>query len=306
MTGMTDYIAQAFNNYIVGAAAMPALPASEWLALFTAVGTDAGTGFTEVSASGTAYARVQVAGSATTNATTASGNATLHFASTPAWIVAGMSVTDTTAPSVIPANTTVLSVTGTTVVMSANATGGGVGGTDAIRFTAFSPSAGSAPSSVVNNAIIGFAAATGAGFGTVIAFGLYDANTSGNLLSWDFMGNFSWQPWEVSSVGSGNGGVFAQHAHAYANGDPVVVTAEYGGTLPTVTQGALATYTLNFAANVATDSYTLSSSSSAPSSGNAVWTSATGNGMARKVTQQSIPAGVTASFAAASLTITSA
>lgn len=71
----------------------------------------------------------------TTNGTTASGNATLHFASTPTHIIAGMVVTDTTAPTVIPAGTTVLSKTGTTVVMSANATGAGVGSGDTIVFT---------------------------------------------------------------------------------------------------------------------------------------------------------------------------
>ena len=67
-----------------------------------------------------------------TNNTTAAGNATLHFAATTN-IVAGMSVTDDTV-SVIPANTTVLSKTSNTVVMSANATGGGVGSGDTIHF----------------------------------------------------------------------------------------------------------------------------------------------------------------------------
>ena len=174
-------------NYISGQLAEPALPAV-WLALMTAVDTDAGTGGTEVS--GGSYARVQVAGTATTNATTASGNATLHFAATPAWIVAGMTVYDVTSPSVIPAATTVLSVTGTTVVMSANASGAGVGGTDVIAFSAFSAATGSAPSQITNNAVITFAQAT-ASWGTVIAFELRDAVTSGNLLAWDYIGNFS-------------------------------------------------------------------------------------------------------------------
>lgn len=73
--------------------------------------------------------------SGVTNATTASGNAVLHFAAVPASVIAGMVVADLTA-AVIPAGTTVLSVTATTVTMSANATGGGVGSGDSITFTA--------------------------------------------------------------------------------------------------------------------------------------------------------------------------
>lgn len=53
MTGLTNYSAFNVLNYLTGQKAMPALPAI-YLALFTAVGTDVGTGFTEVS--GGAYA----------------------------------------------------------------------------------------------------------------------------------------------------------------------------------------------------------------------------------------------------------
>lgn len=295
MTGLTDYFAQAMLNDLSGALAMPALPTGEWLALFTAVGVDAGTGFTECSGNG--YARVQVAGSATTNGTTAAGNATLHFASTPSWIVAGMSVTDLTTPSVIPASTTVLSTTGTTVVMSANATGGGVGGTDSIRFTAFSPSSGSAPSQVVNNGAITFPAATGggSGFGTVIAFGLYDASTVGNLLAWDYMGSFSWLPATVSSASPG---VLTAKAHGYSVADTVVFSTEYGGTAPSFSQSNFSG--LLAVAHAATDTFDVTNAATA------VNTSSTGSGMVRKVTQQQIPSGVTASFAASALTITAA
>lgn len=122
MTGLSDYTAGYQLNWITGQLATPALP-SVWLALFTTAPADAGTGGTEVS--GGSYARVQVAGTGTTNGTTANGNPTLHFATTPAWVVAGMSIRDVTSASVIPAGTTVLSFTGTTVTMSANATGAG-------------------------------------------------------------------------------------------------------------------------------------------------------------------------------------
>lgn len=69
---------------------------------------------------------------AATNGATASGNNTLHFASVPAWVVLGMLIYDIDTPSAIPAGTTVVSTTGTTVVMSANAAGAGVGSGDNI------------------------------------------------------------------------------------------------------------------------------------------------------------------------------
>jgi hypothetical protein len=290
MAGLSDYASAAVLNWMTGQLAMPALPAV-WLALFTTAPTaDAGTGGTEVSTSSTAYARTQVAGTATTNGTTASGNATLHFASTPTWIVAGMSVRDVTASSVIPAATTVLSTTGTTVVMSANASGAGVGGTDVIAFSAFIPavaSSGSEPSTtpglVQTNAIIAFPQAS-ASWGTVTSFGLYDAVTTGNLLAWDYLGNFKWLPF-TGTLASPS--VMTATAHGYANGDPVVVTAKYGGTLPTGTWTGVLTV-----ANVTTDTFTAG-----------VNASATGDGQVRKIVQQPIAANVTFSFAAAQLTI---
>lgn len=298
MTGLTNYSANNALNYLSGQIPMPSMP-SVWLGLLTAVGTDAGTGFTEVSASGTAYARVQVAGSGVTNATTASGNATLHFASTPAWIVAGMTIYDITASSVIPAGTTVLSVTGTTVVMSANATGGGVGSGDTISFSAFGNSSGTAPASITTTAAISFAAATGAGFGTVIAWGLYDASTSGNLLVWDFMGNFPWLPFE-NPTGSN---LLTVKAHGFASNDPVVFTAEYGGTLPTMSTGTFTGYTVNFVATPATDTINVDTTSGPATP---IVLTSSGSGMVRKIVQQSIPAGVTASFAASTLTVQAA
>ncbi len=71
--------------------------------------------------------------SLTASAATASGN-TLTFASVPGLVVAGMIVQDTTAPSVIPAGTTVTATTLTTVTLSNNVTGAGVGNGDTIVF----------------------------------------------------------------------------------------------------------------------------------------------------------------------------
>jgi hypothetical protein len=73
MAGQSDYTAQNILNYLTGQVAMPSLPAC-YVALFTTLpSSNAGTGGTKVS--GGSYARVQIAGAATTNATTASGNA---------------------------------------------------------------------------------------------------------------------------------------------------------------------------------------------------------------------------------------
>jgi hypothetical protein len=294
MSGLSDYSADNVMNYLTGQLAMPALP-SVWLALFTTAPTsDAGTGGTEVS--GGAYARGQVAGTATVNALTASGNATLHFAATPAWIVPGMSVRDVTSPAVIPAATTVLSVTATTVVMTANATGAGVGATDSIAFSAFLPATASSgtepattPGTVINtSAVITFAQAT-ATWGTVTSWGLYDALTVGNLLWWDFIGNFKWLPF-TGTLASPS--VLTSPAHGYANGDPVVVTTKYGGALPqsgsfsgVLTVAGVSGDTFNVGVNAAT---------------------ASGDGQIRKITQQSIPANVTASFGAATFILSMA
>lgn len=69
-----------------------------------------------------------------TNGTTASGNNTLHFGTTPSWLVDGMVIADLTTPAAIPGGTTVASDTGTTVVMSNNAAAPGVGNGDEIIF----------------------------------------------------------------------------------------------------------------------------------------------------------------------------
>src|SRR5215475_4127491 len=116
MSGAGDFFEQEVLNYLAGSLAMPALPPI-FVALFTTAPTsDAGTGGTEVTTAGTNYARQQIAGAVTTNNTTASGNATLHFASVPSWIlgpsgtgVVGMQIRDATSPAVIPANTTLVS-----------------------------------------------------------------------------------------------------------------------------------------------------------------------------------------------------
>ena len=293
MAGLTDFASAEYLNYVTGQLVTPALPAI-WMGLFTTAPTsDSGvTGATEVS--GGSYARVQIAGTAAVNALTASGNPTLHFASTPTWIVAGMSIRDVTTPSAISAATTVLSTTGTTVVMSANAAGGGVVNADSICFSAFAPpiaSSGAEPATISGfsqntNTSFSFVQST-ASWGTVLAFGLFDAVTAGNLRWWDFLGNFAWKPFTATSA---TPGILTSTAHGYSNSDPVVVTAKFDGTtLPTTGGSWAGALTV---ADVTTDTFTAG-----------VNTTSTGAGMVRKILQQSVPINITVTFGTSSLTL---
>ena len=78
----------------------------------------------------------------------------------------------------------------------------------------------------------------------------------------------------------------------------MVFSTEYGGTAPSFSQsnftGVLAVV------SPATDTFTVTNASTA------VNTSSTGSGMVRKIVQQVIPTNTTVSFAAGTITITSA
>jgi hypothetical protein len=221
MTGFTDRTAQGILGHLVGKTTLFALPTS-YLALFTAVGSDSGGGFTEVA--GGAYARVGTAG------------------------------TDWNAPS------------------------------------------GSSPSLVTNANALTFPAPT-ANWGNIIAFGLYDALAVGNLLAWDFLGNYPWLP---ATVNAASPAVLTSKTHGYGVGDNVIWTLEYGGTNPAFAQSNF-TGTLLVAAPVTADAFTVTNG------GTAVNTTSTGDGMLRKLVSQNIPSGAQApSFGAGALTITSA
>jgi len=302
MSGLSDYSAENVLQYITGNRATPALP-SVWLALFTTAPTsDAGTGGTEVSTSGTAYARVQVAGALTLSGSFTTSSTALTLASTaPAWLLAlgtngsGVNVYDATNSQQIG---TVSSITGTTVTLTTTAAHASSGASDSIVFSAWPAASASTggepatvPANVTNGAAITFAQATGSGFGTVTSFGLYDAATSGNLLAWDYIGNFKWIPFTCTSASPGVLTVDAT-ADAPANGTACVVTAKYGGTLPTtggswagvLTSAGLSGATFNLGVN----------------------TTGIGGGQFRQIVQQSIPVNVTASFSASTLTLTAA
>lgn len=298
MTGLSSYSATNVGGYLHQCIPPPTLTAA-WLALFTAVGTDAGTGFTEVSASG--YARVQFAGQLAAGASFTTSSTTITLGSSaPAWLTAlgttgsGVNIWDITVNALIG---TVSSISGTTVTLTAAALHASSGSTDNLSFSAFPAPTGTGPSSQVNGSAIPLPAAT-ANWGTVIAFGFYDASTSGDLLDWDFLGNFAWLPFEVPT---GSNPSFSVKANGYSSNDPLVFTAEYGGTLPSASTGTFTGYNILFAASPATDSISVDTVSGPTTP---VVLTSSGSGMVRKITQQSIPSGITASFAASSLTIT--
>lgn len=165
--------------------------------------------------------------------------------------------------------------------------------TSGATWNAASNSSGSEPSvtpaNITNAAAITFPIAT-ANWGTVTSFGLFDAVSAGNLLCWDFLGNFKWLAFSGSSA---TPCVLTSPAHGYSNSDSVVVTNKFnGGALPT-TGGTWAG--LLTVANVTTDTFTAGVNSTG-----------TGDGLVRKVLQQSIPSGVQASFAISALTLTAA
>ena len=300
---LSDYTAENVLNYVTGNRATPSLP-SVFMALFTAAPTsDAGTGGTEVS--GGSYARVQVAGALAAGASFTTSSSTLTLGSAaPAWLTSlgtngsGVNVYDATNSQQIG---TVSSISGTTVTLTANAAHASSGSTDSLVFSAF-PAAGASsgtapaitPSQVQNGAQVNFATAT-ASWGTVIAFGLYDASTSGNFLGWDYLGAYAWLPAEITSASPG---VISAHAHGYNAADPVVVSSKIGGTIPTFSQSNLTGVLL--VVGPSTDTFTVTNS------GTAVNTSSSGDFMVRKIVQQSVPANVQLYFAANQLTLVAA
>jgi hypothetical protein len=149
-----------------------------------------------------------------------------------------------------------------------------------------------APSVVTNTNPIVFATST-ANWGTVNAFGIYDAASSGNLLAWDYFGAFAWLPCSVSAASPG---VITTPRHAYLNGDTVMYSTEYGGTPPTFGQGTFTGPLI--VANSLTDTFTVTNG------GTVVNTVTSGDGMVRKVATQGIIANVQATFPANALSIT--
>lgn len=216
MAGFTDYVAQGVLNHITGKTALFALPTA-YVGLFTAVGSDAGSGFTEVS--GGSYVRKQTAG--------ADWNA----------------------------------------------------------------ASGTGPSTTTNANGLSFVTAT-ADWGTVIAFGLFDAPTGGNLMDWDYLGPYAYIPVEISLASPA---VLTANNHGYSAADKIIFSTEIAGVAPTFSQSNLSG--LLDVVSPLTNSFTVTNG------GVAVNTSSVGSGLIRKVSPQVIPSGVQATFAAGQLAL---
>jgi hypothetical protein len=139
------------------------------------------------------------------------------------------------------------------------------------------------PCTISNSGTLSFPAST-ASWGNIIAWGIYDAVTAGNLLFWDFLGSDPWFPCTITAATPGvitAIGITAGSAPTLANGAIVVFESTYGGTLP----AAIVQYTQQTVAGLATDTFNVG-----------VTTATTGNGMVRQLTVQNVPSGVTVSF----------
>lgn len=142
---------------------------------------------------------------------------------------------------------------------------------------------GSDPSSTSNAQALTWPQNITANWGTIVAVGAYDALTSGNLLWWDYLGNYSWLPATVSLASPA---VFTVPAHGFSNGDTVYWTNEYGGAAPTLSAGVL-TGALTVQ-NATTDTFTLQSAGPV-----ALNSSTSGSGSVRKTASIAITVGET-------------
>jgi hypothetical protein len=300
MPGLTDFTATALLNWATGAQGMPAV-GSRFLGLFTTAPTsDSGvTGATEVS--GGSYARVQIAGALAVSGSSgapSTASATITLAATaPAWLLAlgtngsGVNVYDATASVTIG---TVSSISGTTVTLTGNSAHNG-SLSDSLLFSAFplaSNSSGSepavTPAAAATAASISFAQSS-ATWGTVTSFGVFDASSSGNLLWWDYLGNFKWSPFSCTSASPG---VLTCTDQTFVNGQFAVVTAKFGGTLPTTGGSWAGILTV---AGVSGSTFNLG-----------VNTTGTGDGLVRQVLEQLVGGSTTVTFASGQLTLSGA
>jgi hypothetical protein len=150
------------------------------------------------------------------------------------------------------------------------------------------------PANITNAASISWSSATGT-WGTVLGYFLIDASVTGtgNNLHWDYLGNFAWLP---ASVSSASPGVITSPAHGYSNGDNVIITAKFGGALPSFSQSNFTGVLV--VANAATDTFTVTNS------GTAINTSSTGDCQVRKISSKTVNSGDQLSFAIGALKIT--
>jgi hypothetical protein len=154
---------------------------------------------------------------------------------------------------------------------------------------------GSGPSTITTNAQISFPTAT-ANWGTVVAWGLYDAITSGNLLYWDWLGSYAWQPVTISSA---NPAIFTIGTTAYTAATTVVldVAERFGGTAPTYSAGTPSNNTVLTVLSPSGLTFELQNGVTT------LATSAAGSSSIRQILSQSIPMGITTVFPSAAFVL---
>lgn len=130
-----------------------------------------------------------------------------------------------------------------------------------------------------------------ADWGTVVAFGLFDAASSGNLLYWGWLGSDAGKVFTATVADT-----LTAPGHSLVNNDQVRVMAIPGATLP----AGLSAGTTYFVVNVSGDTFQLS----ATQGGAAIDITASGSGLIAKIAAKPVLNGDTAQFPPGSLTIT--
>lgn len=133
-------------------------------------------------------------------------------------------------------------------------------------------------------------AAAEADWGTIVAFGIFDASTSGNLLYWGWLGNDAGHVFTATVAD-----VLTSPSHGFSNDDQVRVMAVPGATLPT----GLSAGTTYFVISVSGDTFSLS----ATQGGSAVNITASGAGLVAKIAAKIVNTGDIARFPISSLII---
>jgi hypothetical protein len=128
-----------------------------------------------------------------------------------------------------------------------------------------------------------------ANWGTIVAFGVFDASSAGNLLYWGGLTSAR----KVFTAATSD--TVTCPAHGYSNGDKVFVEPVPGVSLPT----GLSAGTVYFIISSATDTFQLSLSSG----GAAVDITVAGAGYLAKLTTKDINSGDTARFPATNLIV---
>lgn len=140
---------------------------------------------------------------------------------------------------------------------------------------------GGPPRLIDNSAVFTFAAPTPVNPEAAIGWALFDAVTAGTMLFQDYLGAHPWQPFVCSHASPG---VFTAPGHGLANGDKIVLTNQFGGTLPTTASSFAGVLTV---AGVSGATFDVGVNSTAA-----------GNGMFRKVTTYTIATGTGVTIAA--------